>query len=51
MNRIDTTYKKMKYIGENLNTYKKISKIPHYKVKSLLEQKTSVTSGKKSIAA
>jgi|UniRef100_A0A6C0IMM6 hypothetical protein len=39
MNRIDTTYKKMKYIGENLNTYKKISKIPHYKVKSLLEQK------------
>lgn len=39
MNRTDTTYKKIKYIGNKLNTNKKISKIPHYKVKSLLEQK------------
>ena len=39
MNRTDTTYKKIKYIGKNLNTNKKNSKIPEYKVKSLLEQK------------
>jgi len=39
MNRTDTKYKKIKYIGENLNTNKKNSKIPEYKVKSLLEQK------------
>jgi len=39
MNRTDTTYKKIKYIGKNLKTNKKNSKIPEYKVKSLLEQK------------
>lgn len=39
MNRTDTTYKKIKYIGKNLNANKKNSKIPEYKVKSLLEQK------------
>lgn len=39
MNRTDTTYKEIKYIGNNSNTNKKISKIPHYKVSSLLEQK------------
>lgn len=39
MNITDTTYKKMKYIGGNLNTNKTNSKIPHYKVKFLLEQK------------
>lgn len=39
MNRTDTTYKKIKYIGKNLNTNNKNSKIPEYKVKSLLEQK------------
>lgn len=39
MNRIDTTYKKIKYIGKNLNSDIKKSKIPEYKVKSLLEQK------------
>ncbi len=39
MNRTDTTYKKIKYIGKNLNANKKNSTIPEYKVKSLLEQK------------
>jgi len=39
MNRTDTTYKKIKYIGKKLNTNNKNSKIPEYKVKSLLEQK------------
>ena len=39
MNRTDTTYKKIKYIGKNLNTNIKKSKIPEYKIKSLLEQK------------
>lgn len=39
MNRTDTTYKKIKYIGKNLNTNIKKSKIPHYKIDSLLEQK------------
>lgn len=39
MNRTDTTYKEIKYIRNNSNTNKKISKIPHYKVSSLLEQK------------
>lgn len=39
MNRTDTTYKKLKYIGKKLNTNNKNSKIPEYKVKSLLEQK------------
>ena len=39
MNKTDTTYKKIKYIGKNLNVNKKTSKIPQYKVKSLLEQK------------
>ena len=39
MNRTDTTYKKIKYIGKNLNANKKKSNIPEYKVKSLLEQK------------
>lgn len=39
MNRTDTTYKKIKYIVKKINPNKKISKIPHYKVNSLLEQK------------
>lgn len=39
MNRTDTTYKKIKYIGKKLNTNKKTSKIPEYKIDSLLEQK------------
>ena len=39
MNRTETTYKKIKYIGKNLNANKKKSNIPEYKVKSLLEQK------------
>ena len=39
MNRTETTYKKIKYIGKNLNANKKNSNIPEYKVKSLLEQK------------
>ena len=39
MNRTDTTYKKIKYIGKKLNTNNKTSKIPEYKIDSLLEQK------------
>lgn len=36
MNRNDTTYKKIKYIGDNSNA---ISKIPHYKINFLLKEK------------
>ena len=39
MNRTDATYKKIKYIGDNLNVNKKNSKISYCKVNLLLKQK------------
>ena len=41
MNKTDTVHKKIEYVGNCLNTNhkQKNSKIPHYKINSLLEQK------------
>jgi len=39
MNRTETTYKKIKYIRNNLKNNERISKIPDYKIISFLEQK------------
>jgi len=39
MNRTDTTYKKVKFIGGEKNTKEKNTKIPQCKIHSLLEQK------------